>query len=186
MRSGAFIAAPRAWLWWIAILVATPSVVAQTPSWTRLPSLRFFGFRAGISLQAAAGRVDDLSGTALACERSTVDREVMDCRATFPDPVTADPVVLWLSARDSLVAILTISGPVSSVQFQAWRSSLVSAYGETTVVQQGSQSMLQWIRHRQMLRLTWRKFSDSTAASVSLIDGPLLDGWGRRGEVPAP
>ena len=130
--------------------------------------------------------MDDLSGTALACERSTVDREVMDCRATFPDPVTSDPVTLWLSARDSLVAILTISGPVSPVQFQAWRSSLVSAYGETAVVEQGSQSMLQWIRHRQMLRLTWRRFTDSTAASVSLVDGPLLDGWGRPGDGPAP
>ena len=186
MRPGTFVAGPRAWLWCIAVLVAAPSVVAQTPSWTRLPSLRFFGFRAGISLDAAAERVEDLSGTALACERSTVDRGVMDCRSTFPDPITSHPVVLWLSARDSLVAVLTISGPVSPVQLQAWRSSLVSAYGETAVVEQGSQSMLQWIRHRQMLRLTWRKFTDSTAASVSLVDGPLLDGWGRRGDTAAP
>jgi hypothetical protein len=186
MRSGTFIAGPRAWLWWIAVLVAAPSVAAQTPSWTRLPSLRFFGFRAGISLDAASERVGDLSGTALACEQSTVDRGVMDCRSTFPDPITSDPVDLWLAVRDSLVAILTISGPVSPVQFQAWRSSLVSAYGETEVVEQGSQSMLQWIRHRQMLRLTWRTFTDSTAASVSLIDGPLLDGWGRRGDTTAP
>ncbi len=110
----------------------------------------------------------------------------MDCRSTFLDPITSDPVDLWLSARDSLVAILTISGPVSPVQFQAWRSSLVSAYGETDVVQQGSQSMLQWIRHRQMLRLTWRKFTDSTAASVSLVDGPLLDGWGHREDAAVP
>jgi hypothetical protein len=145
------------WLCGIAILITATSVAAQTPSWTRLPSLRFFGFRV-----------------------------VLDCRSTFPDPITSDPVELWLSALDSLVAVLTVSGSVSPVQFQAWRSSLVSAYGETAVVRQGSQSMLQWVRHRQMLRLTWREFSDSTAASVSLIDGPILDGWDRRDDTLDP
>jgi hypothetical protein len=170
----------------IVLMVAAPSVAAQAPGWTRLPSLRFFGFRVGTPLETAAERVDDLFGTAIACERSTVDPRVLDCRSTFPDPITADPVALWLSALDSLVAVLTVSGPVSPLQFQAWRSSLVSAYGETEVVRQGSQSMLQWVRHRQMLRLTWREFSDSTAASVSLIDGPILDGWDRRDDTPDP
>lgn len=151
-----------------------------------MPSLRFFGFRVGTTLTATAGRVTELAGTTLACERSTADRRVMDCRSVFPDPITSDTVDLWLSAVDSLVAILTVSGSVSPVQFHAWRSSLVSAYGEATMAEQGSQSMLQWIRHRQMLRLTWREFSDSTLASVSLIDGPILDGWDRRNEASAP
>ena len=151
-----------------------------------MPSLRFFGFRAGVPLELTAERVKELSDTPLACERSTVDPRVMDCRANFPDPITLDPVELWLSALDSLVSVLTISGPVSPVQFSGWKSSLVSAYGETTVVKQGSQSMVQWIRHRQMLRLTWREYRDSTAASVSLIDGPLLDGWSRQEAVPDP
>ena len=62
----------------------------------------------------------------------------------------------------------------------------MAAYGETTVVEQGSQSMLQWVRHRQMLRMTWREFTDSTAASVSLIDGPILDGWDRRDDTQTP
>ena len=171
---------------WVTILIVVPSLAAQTPGWTRLPSLRFFGFRAGISLEDAAKNVDDLSGTALTCGRSTVDPRVMDCRSTFLDPITSDSVELWLSAVDSLVSILTISGSVTPVQFYAWKSSLVSAYGETAVVEQGSQSMFQWIRHRQMLRLTWREFGDSTSASVSMIDGPLLDGWSRQDTVPAP
>lgn len=173
-------------MWWLGMLFVVPSVAAQTPSWTRLPSLRFFGFRAGIPLEVTAERIADLAGTTLACARSTIDPRVMDCRSSFPDPITADPVDLWVSALDSLVAILTISGTVSPVQFTGWRSSLISAYGETTAVEQGSQSMLQWIRHRQMLRLTWRQFSDSTSASVSLVDGPLLDGWDRRGDGAAP
>lgn len=186
VRAGTLIVGRLMWLCWIAILVAAPSVAAQTPGWTRLPSLRFFGFRAGVPLDVAANRVADLSGTAIACGRSTVDPRVLDCRSTFPDPITADPVELWLSALDSLVAVLIVSGPVSPVQFSAWKSSLVSAYGETAVVEQGSQSMLQWVRHRQMLRMTWREFTDSTAASVSLIDGPILDGWDRRDDAQTP
>ena len=106
-RAGAFITGRLRWLCGIAILVTAPSVAAQTPSWARLPSLRFFGFRVGTPLETAARRVDDLSGTAIACGRSTVDQRVLDCRSTFPDPITSDPVELWLSALDSLVAVLT-------------------------------------------------------------------------------
>jgi hypothetical protein len=186
VRTGALVTGRLMWLCGIAILITATSVAAQTPTWTRLPSLRFFGFRVGTPLETVAKRVDYLAGTAIACERSTVDQRVLDCRSTFPDPITSDPVELWLSALDSLVAVLTVSGSVSPIQFQAWRSSLVSAYGETAVVRQGSQSMLQWVRHRQMLRLTWRELSDSTTASVSLIDGPILDGWDRRDDTLDP
>jgi hypothetical protein len=91
-------------------------------------------------------------------------------------------VDVWLSSIDSLVAVLTVSGPVTSIQLQGWRSSLASAYGDGESSTQGAQTSLQWIRHRQMLRLTWRDLGDSTVASVSLIDGPVLDGWERRRE----
>jgi hypothetical protein len=36
-----------------------------------------------------------------------------------------------------------------------------------------------------MLRLTWRVEGDVTTASVSLVDGHVLDGWGAR-RRPAP
>jgi len=84
---------------------------------------------------------------------------------------------------DGLVGILTVSAPVSDLQLGTWRSSLVSAYGDVPVALQGSQRTLQWIRHRQMLRLTWRVRNERTTASVSLVDGPVVDGWGHR---PAP
>lgn len=157
-----------------------PQLAAQTPEWTRYPSLRFLGLRAGDHLATTDAKVADLFGAPLECRSASVDPRVADCRSTFPDPITGRPVELWLSAIDSLVAVLTVSAPVTPVQLQAWRSSLESAYGTTTPTTQATQHSLQWIRHRQMLRLTWRVFSDSTKASVSMVDGPILDGWGRR------
>jgi hypothetical protein len=40
--------------------------------------------------------------------------------------------------------------------------------------------MMQWVRRGRMLRLTWRKEGTATTASVSLVDGRVLDRWGRR------
>lgn len=182
MRPGSLLAARLA-IAGLGLVLGGQAALAQTPGWTRAPSLRFFGFRAGMAVEDAAGGVAAMSGTSLSCDRSTVDLRVSDCRATFPDPITGDQVQLWLSALDSLVAVLTVSGVVTPIQLEAWRSSLVSAYGEVVPVQQGAQYMLQWVRHRQMLRLTWRELVDSTTASVSLVDGPLLDGW-HRDEAP--
>ena len=163
----------------------TPPLMAQTPGWTRLPSLRFFGLRAGDPLETTEEKVAYLFGAPLECRHATADIRVAECRTTFPDPITGRPVELWLSAIDSLVAVLTVSGPVTSVQLQAWRSSLESAYGDAPMADQGTQHSLQWIRHRQMLRLTWRVVDDTTTASVSIVDGPVLDGWGRR-RSPSP
>jgi len=39
--------------------------------------------------------------------------------------------------------------------------------------------MMQWIRHDRMLRLTWRIDHGGKVASVALVDGSVLDAWGR-------
>ena len=164
----------------LLLWLVTPSLPAQTPYRTRLPSLRFFSFRVGVPLEHVATTAADWGGSPLDCRHSVVDPDVLDCRSSFADPITAAPIELWLSAMDSLVGVLTVSGEVSGLQLDGWRSSLISAYGDAPVSAQGSQRTLQWIRHRQMLRLTWRTIDGTTSASVSLIDGPVLDGWGRR------
>ena len=38
--------------------------------------------------------------------------------------------------------------------------------------------MMQWVRRGRMLRLTWRTERGERTASVSLVDGRVLDGWG--------
>jgi hypothetical protein len=164
----------------LVLSLAPLSLSAQTPSQTRLPALKFFSFRVGIPVETIASTTAGRDGSPLDCRQSALDLDVLDCRSSLGDPITGTPVELWLSAMDSLVGVLTISGKVSGLQLDAWRSSLVSAYGEAPVVGQGGQRMLQWIRHRQMLRLTWRNIDGITHASVSLTDGPVLDGWARR------
>ena len=42
--------------------------------------------------------------------------------------------------------------------------------------------MMQWVRQGRMLRLTWRIEKSQKLASVSLVDGRLLDDWGRPGK----
>ena len=39
--------------------------------------------------------------------------------------------------------------------------------------------MMQWIRQDRMIRLTWRIDRTGKVASVALVDGAVLDAWGR-------
>jgi hypothetical protein len=39
--------------------------------------------------------------------------------------------------------------------------------------------MMQWIRQGRMIRLTWRFQRGEKVASVALVDGRVLDAWGR-------
>lgn len=166
----------------IVLLLGTADAApAQSPS-TGAPPLTFFGLRAGIPLSATAEQIRILGGTVLACRSSRADPSVSDCRAQVRDPSRPDGHALdiWLSAIDSLVAVMTVSGGVAPEQLSLWREALQSAFGLPPSEGGDMQTMLQWIRYRQMLRLTWRGDDDGTVASVSLVDGPILDGWGRR------
>jgi hypothetical protein len=44
---------------------------------------------------------------------------------------------------------------------------------------------MQWVRQGRMLRLTWRIERGKKVASVSLVDGRVLDAWGRDRRQPA-
>ena len=63
-------------------------------------------------------------------------------------------------------------------QLDRWRSELEN-YGRVGAKVQGSQWMMQWVRSGRMARLTWKVQRSERTASVSLIDGHVLDGWGR-------
>jgi hypothetical protein len=149
--------------------------VAQEP----LPPLSFLGFEAGARLDAVSQQVQALGGTGLRCDRSRRDRSVSECRATLFDPVWSRPVSLWLSAMDSATGVLTLSGPVTGEQLDGWKTELESAFGGVGARVQGPQWMLQWVRQGRMLRLTWRIDNNVKVASVSLVDGWILDDWGR-------
>jgi len=148
---------------------------AQAP----LPPLSFLGFEAGARLDAVSLQVQALGGTGLRCDRSRRDRSVSECRATLFDPVWSRPVSLWLSAMDSASGVLTLSGPVTGEQLDGWKTELETSYGGVGARVQGPQWMLQWVRQGRMLRLTWRIDNNVKVASVSLVDGWILDDWGR-------
>jgi hypothetical protein len=143
-------------------------------------ALEFHGFRAGERLADIAAQVKRLDGTRLKCERARVDRRISECRATLTDPDFGGPVELWLSAVDSVASVVTLSGEVAPDQLDQWRSGLESRYGRVGAKVQGPQWMMQWIRQDRMIRLTWRIDHATKVASVALVDGAVLDAWGRK------
>lgn len=149
---------------------------AQRP----VPSpLQFLGFEAGARLDSVDRRLRVLSSRGLRCDRSRRDPRVQECRASLKDPATTQPLDLWLSAIDSQAGILTVSGPVSGVDIDRWKRTLETQFGVVDARVQGGQWMLQWVRQGRMLRLTWKIDQGDKVASVSLVDGFILDGWGR-------
>ena len=141
--------------------------------------LQFFGFRAGARIDELSDRLRSLGGGPLRCKRSRTDRRVSECRAVLSDPELGGRVSLWVSAIDSVAGIMTLSGVVAPAQLDRWRYVLQERYGLVGKRVQGAQSMLQWVRRGRMIRLTWRLEAGGKVASVSLVDGRVLDDWGR-------
>jgi hypothetical protein len=159
-----------------------PSVGAMRPDTS---NLQFLGFRAGARLDEIDTRLRRLGGHSLRCRRSKVDPRVMECRATLSEPEQGGEVNLWISAIDSAAGIMTLSGRVGQGQLERWRQALQAQYGTVDPRTQGPQSMLQWVRRGRMMRLTWRLERSGKIASVSLVDGHVLDAWGRSRRGPS-
>jgi hypothetical protein len=143
------------------------------------PPLSFLGFQAGSRLESVDQQLRALGSRGLHCDRSRLDARVQECRAVLADPATTQPLALWLSAIDSSAGIMTVSGAVTGVDIDRWKRHLETRFGVVDGRVQGGQWMLQWVRRGRMLRLTWKIEQGAKVASVSLVDGTLLDGWGR-------
>ena len=141
--------------------------------------LEFLGFRAGARLEDLALHLRSTGGGKMRCRQSKVDRRVRECRAALNGQQLAGAGELWVSAMDSVAGVITVSGILAPAQLEGWREALETRYGRVRVRAQGGQSMLQWVRRGRMLRLTWRLERGEKVASVSLVDGRVLDGWGR-------
>jgi hypothetical protein len=142
-------------------------------------ALEFLGFRAGARISELDSALRRAGGHALLCRGSRVDRRVMECRASLREPERGATVDVWISAIDSAAGVITLSGRMNPNQLELWRRTLQERYGRVDPRVQGSQWMLQWVRRGRMLRLTWRLESAGKVASVSLVDGRVLDDWGR-------
>jgi hypothetical protein len=140
-------------------------------------ALRFHRYRAGARLDELNGVIRGHDGR-LRCDRATRDRRVMECRGTVRDSALGVPVEVWVSAIDSVSGVLTLSAELDAKTLDRWRRRIEASYGRVTIRAQGSQRMMQWVRRGRMLRLTWRTERGKRTASVSLVDGRVLDGWG--------
>jgi hypothetical protein len=142
-------------------------------------TLQFHGFEAGARLDAIEARLRGLDGSHLRCARAKVDHRVTECRAVINDADLGGSVNLWVSAIDSVAGVITLSSDLSGDRLDHWRRRIESRYGRVGAKVRGSEWMMQWVRRGRMLRLTWRTDRGARAASVSLVDGRVLDGWGR-------
>jgi len=160
----------------LLLLATRPASAFPVPGDT-MP-LEFHGFRAGARLDEVQARVRTLDGGRLRCDRAKADRRVTECRAVLNDPELGGPVNLWVSAIDSVAGVIALSGRVAADQLDRWRQTIERRYGRVDARVQGTQWMMQWVRRGRMLRLTWRIERGEKVASVSLVDGRVLDGWG--------
>jgi hypothetical protein len=165
------------------LLVAGPATVALAQPDTT--ALQFLGFRAGARLDQLSVQLQRMGGGRLRCRRSRVDHRVMECRGALHEPELGGVVELWVSAIDSTAGVIMLSGMVVPDQLDRWRQALQERYGLVGSKVQGTQRMLQWVRRGRMLRLTWRLEGSGRVASVSLVDGRVLDDWGRARSSPA-
>jgi hypothetical protein len=147
--------------------------------------LEFLGFRAGARLEETALHVRTAGGR-LRCRRSKIDQRVSECRSTLDPERFGGAAELWVSAIDSVAGVITVSGPLAPQELDRWREGLETRYGRVGPRTQGSQSMLQWVRRGRMLRLTWRMERGGKVASVSLVDGRVLDAWSRSAVTSPP
>lgn len=163
----------------LCLLAASGGTAAAQSAAPDTTALEFHGFRAGERLRDIAAHVQRLDGTRLACKRARLDRRITECRSMLTDPAFGGQVELWLSAVDSVASVVTLAGEVAPDQLDQWRSGLEARYGRVGANVQGSQWSMQWIRRDRMIRLTWRIDHSSKVASVAIVDGGVLDAWGR-------
>jgi hypothetical protein len=160
------------------LLVPTLNRLNAAPAAPDTAALEFLGFRAGARLDEMALHIRTAGGK-LRCRRSKVDPRVSECRATLDADQFGGAAELWASAIDSVAGVITLSGVLASEELDSWRKRLETRYGQVDPRTQGAQSMLQWVRRGRMLRLTWRMERGEKVASVSLVDGRVLDAWSR-------
>jgi hypothetical protein len=166
-------------------LAASASASAR-PSAQDTSALQFHGFRAGARLDELNGLIRRLDGGRLRCDRAKRDRRVSECRGAVKDSAMGGAVTVWVSAIDSVAGVITLSAGVDGETLDRWRQRIESRYGRVGAKAQGSQWMMQWVRRGRMLRLTWRTDRGERTASVSLVDGRVLDEWGRKRAAASP
>ena len=162
-------------------LIGLRPLAAQTPD-----SLEFLGFRPGMALAEIDSAAHRAGADSLRCARSSADSLISECRASLSDADAGRTVDLWLSAVGDSSSILTLAAVLTPSRLDRWRDYLNARFGLAPSRTRGGITSCQWILDRRMLRLTWRAKGRSFEASVSMVDGRVLDAWGNRKAVGGP
>lgn len=180
-------------LWGLpALLIGAGGLSFSAPLAAQVPtrvvvdsaSLEFLGFQAGLTIGAMRERATQLGKGSIDCQRASRDLRLGECRGGLPELDAGRSVDLWASVIDGRAAVLTLSARLPEARFARWREFLEGRYGAVPEKRQGPMRMLQWVHHGQMLRLSWRAKGRDLETSVSMVDGPLLDGWANAGKKP--
>ena len=164
----------------LLVILTSPARGEGQPVVADTAPLEFHGFRAGARLDELQASVLRLDGGRLRCDRAKRDPRVTECRAVVKHDELGGAVNLWISAVDSSAGVITLSRSVDADLLDRWRRTIEDRYGRVDATVQGAQRMMQWVRRGRMLRLTWRVDRGEKVASVSLVDGRVLDAWGGR------
>jgi hypothetical protein len=151
-------------------------VIAQAP---QLPALSFLGFRAGMPVAQARALIRAAGGS-LEC-RMTSDPRMHECNGFLPilQQAARETVsVLVSSVRDS-AAVIVVSRHRGADEPTGLVATLTADFGTPNrQVGPGAQASWEWIRRGQKLVVAQRREENRLASSVTLTDGPLLDGLG--------
>jgi len=157
---------------------ATPPAAVDTMG------LRFLGFSAGQTVVELQTHGREAGHGEIDCQLSATDLRLSECRGGLPELDSGRSVDVWAAMIDQHAAVLTLSGRLTEARLLRWRELLEGRYGKVIEQHHGPMWMLQWVRHGQMLRLSWRAKGRDFEVSASLTDGPLLDGWANAGKRP--
>ncbi len=146
-----------------------PGLAAQAPA---AAPLSFQGIQPGMTRHAVESVVASQGGT-LQCQ-ATREPRLHACTARLT--VAGDLLIVTLSLVDSRIGIALVTARLPAERIARWHAELVSRYGERQPTRHPGQESFQWIQAGQMLRLTVRREAGGLTASVSLLDGALLDG----------
>lgn len=154
-----------------ALLLAAGAVSAAAQP--AASPLEFLGLRPGMPRAELATVLTDLGG-ALRCQ-STSEPRIHACDGTIPDP-DAGALRVTVSLVDGHLGVALVAAPLAAEQISDWHDQLSRRYGDVAPRRSPGQESFQWIRDRRMIRLTVRRETTGLQASVSLVDGRLLDG----------
>lgn len=155
----------------LALLLAAGGVFPHATH-AQDPALEFLGLRPGMPREAFASAVEDLGGQ-VRCQ-PTAERRMQACSGTIPDPA-AGALRVTASLVDEHLGVALVAASLPAGRISDWHAELSGRYGDVAARRSPGQESFQWIRDRRMIRLTVRRETGGLVASVSLVDGRLLD-----------